>query len=90
LLGNQMARASVVVIQLTDICLGKGKIFSSHINSFSVAVVRSLKVLQDCWGFVILYAKRGVYPQKKWTPFLREVQTLKTATVKNDFTTCSS
>ena len=29
-------------------------------------------------------------PQKKWTPFLQEVQTLKTATVKNDFTICSS
>jgi hypothetical protein len=60
LFGNQVSSLRVVVIQLMDICLGKGKIFSSHINSFSVVVVRSLKVLQDYWGFVILYANRGV------------------------------
>lgn len=67
--GKQMPSFCVVVIQLTDICLGKCKIFSSHINSLSVVVVRSLKVLQDLWGFVILQAKRGGVAKKRGLPF---------------------
>jgi hypothetical protein len=42
-----------------DVLLSKGKIFSSHINSFIVGVVRSLKVVQDYWGFVILTQAKG-------------------------------
>ena len=81
LFGNQVSSLRVVVIQLMDICLGKGKIFSSHINSFSVVVVRSLKVLQDYWGFVILYALRGGC-QKNGPPFYGKPKVLETTALK--------
>jgi hypothetical protein len=63
-----LSSVCVVIIQLLDVLLSKGKIFSSHINSFIVGVVRSLIVVQDYWGFVILtQAKGGV--QKNRLPF---------------------
>jgi hypothetical protein len=74
-----LSSVCVVVIQHSNICLSKGKIFNSHVNSFIVVVVRSLKVVQDYWGFVILTQVKG--GAKKRTPvFLGALKGLATAT----------